>query len=210
MPGHIALLGDSTFDNRAYTAGEPDVATHLRALLPSDWQATLIALDGSTIADIPQQLARLPSSVTHLVISVGGNDALLNSDVLASRISSAAEALRAIGQRSGPFERAYRAMIERALALGHDTTICTIYNGNFEGDWADTARLALMLFNDAILRTAFERGLPVIDLRLVCAEPADYANPIEPSGRGGRKIAACIAAAVAGSDGGKRWTRVYG
>jgi hypothetical protein len=35
--------------------------------------------------------------------------------------------------------------------------------------------------------------LPAIDLRLVCTEPADYANPIEPSGRGGLKIAGAIA-----------------
>jgi hypothetical protein len=40
------------------------------------------------------------------------------------------------------------------------------------------------------------RGVDVIDLRLVCTEPSDYANPIEPSGAGGRKIAAAIAAAI--------------
>ena len=33
----------------------------------------------------------------------------------------------------------------------------------------------------------------MIDLRLVCCEAADYANPIEPSGSGGRKIAKAIA-----------------
>jgi hypothetical protein len=55
---------------------------------------------------------------------------------------------------------------------------------------------ALMMFNDVILRTAFERGVPVIDLRLVCTEPSDYANPIEPSGQGGRKIADAIVCAL--------------
>ncbi|HXE56522.1 MAG TPA: hypothetical protein VNK43_00835 [Gemmatimonadales bacterium] len=43
---------------------------------------------------------------------------------------------------------------------------------------------------------AFERGLGVVDLRTVCADPADYANPIEPSSVGGAKIARAIAAAV--------------
>ncbi len=52
------------------------------------------------------------------------------------------------------------------------------------------------MFNDVILRVAFEHHLPVIDLRLVCNEPVDYANPIEPSGRGGRKIAGAIARAI--------------
>ena len=43
-----------------------------------------------------------------------------------------------------------------------------------------------------ILRAAAEAGLPVIDLRLVCAAAADYSaiSPIEPSVQGGAKIAA--------------------
>jgi hypothetical protein len=38
--------------------------------------------------------------------------------------------------------------------------------------------------------------MPAIELRHVCTEPADYANPIEPSVRGGAKIARAIARAV--------------
>jgi hypothetical protein len=44
-------------------------------------------------------------------------------------------------------------------------------------------------------RTSFsasEEALTVIDLRLVCNEPRDYANPIEPSSHGGAKIAKAI------------------
>ena len=37
---------------------------------------------------------------------------------------------------------------------------------------------------------AFARRLPMVDLRLICDEDADYANPIEPSVQSGRKIAA--------------------
>jgi len=61
---------------------------------------------------------------------------------------------------------------------------------------AALGRVALMLFNDAILRTAFEIRAGVIDLRLVCGEPSDYANPIEPSGSGGLKIARAVARAA--------------
>jgi hypothetical protein len=50
----------------------------------------------------------------------------------------------------------------------------------------------LALFNDVITREAFARGLPLIDLRLVFSEGADFANPIEPSVQGGGKIAAAI------------------
>jgi hypothetical protein len=71
--------------------------------------------------------------------------------------------------------------------------VCTIYEPRFPD-----ARLrkggvtALSMINDAITREAFVRNFAVIDLRLVCNEDADFANPIEPSARGGAKIAAAI------------------
>ena len=40
------------------------------------------------------------------------------------------------------------------------------------------------------------RNLPLVELRSVCPEPADYANPIEPSSEGSRKIAAALLATV--------------
>jgi hypothetical protein len=48
------------------------------------------------------------------------------------------------------------------------------------------------MFNDIITRTAISRGLPIIDLRLVFNNPADYANPIEPSHIGGAKMVALM------------------
>jgi hypothetical protein len=198
MALHVALLGDSIFDNRAYTRGEPDVVTHLRSILAPDWHASLLAVDGSVTGELANQLRRVSTDVTHLVISIGGNDALMNTDLLARPVSSTAEALRLFDYRVRGFEADYRAAIEGALALRRPTTTCTIYNGDFAPPQAATIRIALMLFNDVILRVAFEHHLPVIDLRLICNERADYANPIEPSGRGGRKIAEAIARATAG------------
>jgi hypothetical protein len=40
---------------------------------------------------------------------------------------------------------------------------------------------------------AFSRGTALIDLRIICSEDGDYANPIEPSVQGGLKIARAIA-----------------
>jgi hypothetical protein len=51
--------------------------------------------------------------------------------------------------------------------------------------------------------------LPLIDLRLVCNEDADFANPIEPSVRGGAKIATAIAALVAEHDFVRRRSEVF-
>jgi hypothetical protein len=72
MALHIALLGDSIFDNRAYTGGAPDVVGHLSELLPPSWQATLCAVDGSTAANLVKQPARVPPETSHLAIAVGG------------------------------------------------------------------------------------------------------------------------------------------
>jgi hypothetical protein len=44
-----------------------------------------------------------------------------------------------------------------------------------------------------VTREAFARGLPLVDLRLVCDEDADHADPIKPSVQGGAKIAAAVA-----------------
>jgi hypothetical protein len=54
----------------------------------------------------------------------------------------------------------------------------------------------LTVFDDCIVRAAFARGLPLLDLRLTCAEEGDYANSIEPSAQGGEKIARAIAELV--------------
>ena len=50
------------------------------------------------------------------------------------------------------------------------------------------------------LREAFARALPVIDLRLIINDDADYANDIEPSVKGGAKIARAIATLVTTAD----------
>ena len=54
--GQVALLGDSILDNGAYTSGGPDVISQLRSLLPRSWRASLLAVDGSMIADLADQL----------------------------------------------------------------------------------------------------------------------------------------------------------
>jgi hypothetical protein len=82
--------------------------------------------------------------------------------------------------------------------------VCTIYDTPPSAPDHAVLRSAIALFNDCITRAAFERGVDLIDLRLVCSEDADYANPIEPSSAGGRKIAGAIAGwATNGDDAGR-------
>src|SRR5687767_3573888 len=101
--GHIALLGDSIFDNAAYTNGTPDVIAHLQQLLPAGWKATLCAVDGTTTAELERQLVRVPHDATLLIVSVGGNDALQSIDLLSLPVTSSSEALEAFAERVAAF-----------------------------------------------------------------------------------------------------------
>ena len=77
--GHIVLLGDSIFDNASYVPEGPPVVTQLRHRLPKNWRASLLAVDGHRTMDVMDQLTALPGDATHLIVSVGGNDALSES-----------------------------------------------------------------------------------------------------------------------------------
>jgi hypothetical protein len=192
--GHAVLLGDSIFDNAAYVGGAPDVVQQVRQRLPQGSKATLAAVDGSKIGDVGRQLRRVPADATHLVLSVGGNDALSSSDFLSTPARSAAEVLSGLADIGERFERGYLAMLTDVLAHELPTAICTIYYPRFpDAALQKVAVAALTVFNDCIVRAAFAHGLPLLDLRLICTEAEDYANSIEPSAQGGEKIARAIA-----------------
>jgi hypothetical protein len=215
MP-HLILLGDSIFTNAAYTSGGPDVISQVRSLLPSGWHASLLAVDGSTTDSMPHQIERLPKTATHLVLSVGGNNALMNASDLGIPLFGDAtiprlvvmDKLTAIAEN---FELRYRKALEKCLAPGLPLAVCTIYNGCFpDPKYQRAASVVLAIFNDVILRVAIEHNLPVIDLRLICTHPDDYANPIEPSSKGGEKIARAMVALVTEPESLAHATRVVG
>ena len=190
---HIVLLGDSIFDNAAYVAGGPDVVRQLRDILPSGWRATLNARDGAVIADLPQQMQKLPGDTTHLVVSVGGNDALGDAGLLDRKVASMAEALELITGVRERFRSAYARMLDQVLQRRLPLAVCTIYEARFPEPVARRlAATALTALNDAITREAFARNIDCIDLRIICDDDRDFANPIEPSVHGGAKIAGAI------------------
>ena len=192
MP-HIVLLGDSIFDNAGYTAAGPDLISQVRKLLPGGWHATLLAIDGATTDDIAAQLQRVPTDASRLVLSVGGNDALMNSNILHTPVESSSQVLGELADISRSFEKDYRVAVQGCRELRLPLTLCTIYNGCFvDPGLQRSISTALMVFNDVIIRVGVELGLTVIDLRFVCSSPADFANPIEPSSCGGAKMARVI------------------
>ena len=184
---HIVLLGDSSFDNSPYVGSDPDVSAHLRGLLPPGGRVTLLAVDGATSRGVPDQAAGIPADATHLVLSVGGDDALMRVDVLETRVASSGEA--------------FLLLVAAVLARGLPLVVCAIYNASFpEVDYQRCVQVAVAVYDDVIIRVATEHGLPVIDLRAVCSDPADYVLDIEPSAAGGARIAAAIFRAVTEPD----------
>ena len=152
---HLVLLGDFILDNAAYTAGGSAVIAHLQAQLPADWNVSLLAVDGSVTADVISQLARLPSDTTHLVISAGGNNALLQSDFVSEPAQSAADVLQRMASIAQQFAYEYQAMLTTVLQQALPTTLCTVYDPNFADPTVQQLmRAGLVLFNDVILRAA--------------------------------------------------------
>lgn len=197
---HLVLLGDSIFDNAAYVAGAPAVIDQVRTLLPTGWRATLLAVDGDVAADVREQVTRIPADVTHLVLSVGGNDALGTLTQLHSPTPlPMMQALRALADIQVRFAKDYVDTLQIVCASGTPVVCCTIYD-QVPG-LTQELRTALSIFNDVILRECARFKVQVLDLRCVCTESTDYSviSPIEPSNSGGQKIASRIANIVLGN-----------
>jgi len=189
---HAVLLGDSIFDNAAYVPGKLPVIEQLRKNLPPGWKATLLAVDGDVTADVQHQIKKLPDDATHLIVSCGGNDAIGHASVLDQPAGSVAEVLEHFTSIRTSFQQTYRRMMETLLGLKRHLAVCTVYDciPGMEGN----PMTALAMFNEIILREAFIAKVPVIDLRLICSEAADYSeiSAIEPSAAGGDKIVRAI------------------
>lgn len=105
---HLVLLGDSILDNKSYVGSGFDVVSHLRQQSPDDWRATLLAVDGSIAEQVSDQTLDLPADATHLFVSTGGNNAIMNADVLQMKVSSSAEVFDRLADLAIEFERVYK------------------------------------------------------------------------------------------------------
>ena len=116
---HIVLLGDSIFDNAAYVGDEPDVIARLRAILLPGWAASLCAVDGIVAAQLPTQISRIPLDATHLVLSLGGNDALWHEYLIHAQEAHASELLLPFASALDSFEIEPPRLPWRLFGLSH-------------------------------------------------------------------------------------------
>ena len=207
---HIVLLGDSIFDNSSYVnLGELDVPNQLRSLVGHNCKVTNLAVDGHLIRHVKNQLNNLPSDVTHLFVSVGGNDGLGHLSIFHTHVNTIGESLQQMYRIGDNFKKRYSEMVDLVLSYNLPTTFCSIYYPRFDARSLDRVQdymsvlsngreiqemvmAAEAVFNDIITYEVFKRKLPLIDLRVLCDDDQDFANPIEPSCIGGMKIAKTI------------------
>ncbi len=193
MSQHLILLGDSILDNAAYVPGRPAVIDQVRNRLPENWKASLLAQDGSVIDDVHRQLKRIPADASHLILSAGGNDLLCEIGILRQSTATVGEGLRLLADTIRRAEQDYHRLTDAMAALELPIVLCAVYNPRLPDDeLQQEAVAALSLLNDRIIAVGRRLKFPVIDLRAVCTEIADFANEIEPSLAGGAKIAQAI------------------
>lgn len=178
---HIVLLGDSIFDsNRDYWkfwVENKDAITIVRDQMPTEWAATLLAVEDSRADDVTLQLAKVPAEATHLFVSAGRQDALDEMDILDMPASSGARVvLNELSDRVKAFEWRYSQMLDDVLALNKPTVLCTTYGPRvdnpkfFHAEQMKLFAVVVSVFNDVIIRHALMRGLPLMDLRYICDE----------------------------------------
>ncbi len=190
---HLVLIGDSVLDNHPYVAPEPDTTEHLRASLGAGWKVELLARDGSTMPDLKDQLAGLPTKAEVAVLSIGGNDALADIDILDERSTSSVKLFNQMLVIADAFALRYRASLDLVRQKARRLVVCTIYEPPLtDPATARLARVPLSLLNDQILREAMRAGVDVLDLRAVCTLESDFVQEIEPSPAGAKKIAVAI------------------
>jgi len=192
----IVLLGDSIIDNKAYVGDDPSVIEHLATLIKRKGAIKLLARDGSTTREVSQQLKQIPDDVTHLVLSVGGNDIIQVMDKLNKEVPNVASALLVVSEIHKAFKDSYIGLVKEIADYRCTLLAMTIYEDIPE--LPEHLKALIRIFNDTIRAEALRIGGIIVDLPLICVMPEDYSSlsPIEPSSIGGAKIAAAIAKAV--------------
>ena len=194
---YVSLLGDSIIDNKIYVGqGELSVTEHLQHNSSSYF--TMIAVDGDTTEDVlDNQLDNLKEPVSHIVLSIGGNDLLQNLHLLQDETSGLKFALEKSSELIGKIQENYIKILEHLSQYDAKVLLCTVYEGDLESDvllaeYDKAGQAMLKMHNDTVYYLASKFKVDVLELRNIFNNKEDYANPIEPSHIGGEKLAKAI------------------
>ena len=184
----ITLIGDSIFDNKVYVGSQKSTIERLQEALPSH-ECELLAVDGAVTRDITNsQIDRISKDTNVIFVSTGGNDALHHSDILYSGFDS--NTLEILYKAQENFKLDYEWMLASLKSLKIPFAVFTIYEGSFPDiRIQNAAAVAISIFNDVIYRLCRKYNVKVIETRELFTDEDDYANPIEPSSLGSKKLA---------------------
>lgn len=184
----LALIGDSILDNDIYVPEGMSVSALLEKKLPNNTKLIKLATDGATSADVLVQLKNMPDSITHALLSVGGNDALRLVPFLSEEAVNLNSTLLTITPTLSRFKENISTIFGRLSKNNVNILVLNIYNSipNLEQE----KKIILSIFNDIISEEAAIRSIPLIDLRVLLKDDIDYSDisPLEPSATGGKKI----------------------
>ena len=191
---YVSLLGDSIIDNKVYVQPhELSVKEHLEE--QSEYMFKQLAVDGHTTSDVLSfQLDKLPKLSTHKVLSIGGNDLLGQIYFLKNKEEfTVKEVMEQAVCKLAPIKDRYRTIVQNLSQQNPNLLLCTVYEGNLVGDsfYSDVAfasKAMVSMFNDIVFNTGSSFNVDVLELRNIFTTPDDYANPIEPSHIGGKKL----------------------
>ena len=194
---HVSLLGDSIIDNKVYVGeGELSVTEHLQHKSSSYF--SMIAVDGDTTEEVlDNQLDNLKEPVSHIVLSIGGNDLLQNLHLLQDETSGMKFALEKCSELISEIQENYIKILKHLSQYDAKVLLCTVYEGDLESDlllaeYDKAGQVMLKMHNDTVYYLASKFEVDVLELRNIFTNKEDYANPIEPSHIGGEKLAKAI------------------
>lgn len=193
---HVIMLGDAIL---------PDIGNLVDPLGPGfAGRLSLVSLqemaDGSG----------LPMDATHAVICLEGNEAIAESGLLDGHSAPYRESLARLALAADAFEQMIEPLIRSALDAGLLTLICTGFKPRYDDPERQQAALAaLAIFNERIITRAVSSHLAIVDLRLVCGAPDDYASATRLAPAGLQKAVGVIRRALDEADMGATRTRVY-
>jgi hypothetical protein len=205
---HVLLLGDTLLE--AYSGIDKTPGEFEDAILPgtrNQWKLSVVS--AAEIERAGPSLA-LPQDATHAMIFIEGNHAIEQSGLLDSRPSTFGQKLEQLSLAADVFEHTLARLIRAAQAARLVTMVCTMFEPNYKDPVRQrTACAALAVFNDRVTKRAAEAGVSLIDLRLVCNDPGDYAKPTLLSNGGVRKIANVIRFAMFELDAGAHRSEIF-
>jgi len=179
----IILMGDSILKNNLYVKNGKAVENILREKTNSN--VLLLAENNATVTDVYAQIERLPQHLNKksntIFLSVGGNN-ILSNFVNNDPDESQEYILSTIF-------KAYKRLIE-TLQTKMDHVNLVLIDIYYPKNLQYTQYHPIIKeWNTFLDNFASEKSLPVMKISTLLIEPTDFTLSIEPSDKGGEKIA---------------------